>query len=82
MASEGVASQASAIRRAVGRIQGGGPRNLTAAGAKKLRSAAGAKRAGNLKTSKAGQAVRSGLRSGALITQKQARRGKRRVNRI
>lgn len=78
MASEGVASQAAAIRRAVGRIQGGAPRNVTTAGARRLRSAAGARRAGNLQTSRAGRAVRSGLRSGALVTQRQARRGRTR----
>lgn len=74
MADSTVASQAGAIRRAVGRIQGGGPRNLTTKGAKALKSARGAKKAGNLQTSKRGRAVRSGLKSGALTTARQARR--------
>lgn len=79
--AEGVASQAQAIRRAIGRIQGGGPRNLTKAGARRVTSARGARRAGALQTSRQGRAARSALKSGAAITGRQAARQRRRGTR-
>lgn len=61
-------SQAAAIRRAVGRALGGGPRNVTAKNARKLKGAKATKRAGSLKTSRAGRAARSQLNRGARVT--------------